>query len=220
MFALTTSAKELTTHTPVRYWGNGGFGNDKFTAKATADGNTSWRGLPPDNKDYLHVLYNYNVNADNTGDNQVAYRRSTDGGNTWSAEKFFTGSAAEGGSFPKGNGGDSYAITARGAKVVAVYLDNALQLLFRESTDNGDTWSAPFVLWDPIHTDIDTVAIAGTDSVTIRTDTIIAAGSCFDVIIDNDGKANFVFNEILTYIVRKAVKQGNTLTAARHYLYA
>ena len=209
----------IVSHTPVQYWGNGGFGNDKFTAKATADGNTSWPRLASDNKDYLHVLYNFNTNADNTGDNQVGYRRSTDGGSSWSVEKFFTGASAEGGNFPKGNGGDSYAITARGSKVVAMYLDNALQLIFRESTDNGDTWSAPLVVFNPSHTDLDTVDIAGTDSVTIHTDTIIAAGNHFDVIIDNEGKANFVFNEILTYVVRKAVKQGATLTAAGGIIY-
>ncbi len=208
-------------HAPVNYWNNGGFGNSPFSTfpGIAADGNTAWPRLASDGKDYLHTIYNTNTNADNSGTNNLAYRRSTDRGKTWSEEKYFTGSAAEGGQSQVGAGGDTYSIAANGSTVVAMYLDNSLIIAFRKSTDYGETWTGPFAVSNPTYTNLDTVDIAGSDSVAIHTDTVVSGGSQFDVIVDNEGKANFVYNEMLTYVVKKAVKKGSTLQAAGGTIY-
>jgi hypothetical protein len=103
-----------------------------------------------------------------------------------------------------GLGGDTYAITARGKKVVIAYTDNSLRLLTRTSTDGGATWpsEAARVVFAPQHTDIDSSENQwGTFEV--RTDTVPTPNGHIDVIIDSEGTTHIVVGVVPSYIVRK-----------------
>ncbi|MFN8358477.1 MAG: T9SS type A sorting domain-containing protein [Candidatus Kapaibacterium sp.] len=209
------------THSPVDFFANTSFGGEDFKRYTADNGSTTstWPRAAVDGKDNVHLIYTFSVTS---GEVQTVYRRSTDKGKTWSAEKIFTGPAFDapsGQQYSSGAGGDTYAIAARDNNVVVMYGDRSLRILYRKSTDNGETWSAPRIVFDPQHTDLDTTAIAGTDSVLIKTDTVLSCGQMMDVILDSEGNAHFVFNQMLTYVERKAVKSADTLVAAGGTIY-
>lgn len=193
------------SHTPVDFFKTSDYGDNTFT-RTTVDNTTStWPRAAVDGQDIVHVIYNTNVNSTTTNDqtlNLLCYRRSTDKGKTWEAEKVFTNKDAfdaNGAVFPYGAGGDSYAIAARGNNVVVLYgqFPNS-DAFYRKSTDNGKTWSLPFYAYRANYSNIDT-SFYDADSARIRTDTVPACGNQFDVVLDSEGNAHFVFNLVRSF---------------------
>jgi hypothetical protein len=105
---------------------------------------------------------------------------------------------------PVGLGGDTYAVTARGKKVVIVYTDNSLRTLSRTSTDGGATWPAELarVIYSANWTDIDS-ANNEWGTFEVRTDTMPTPNGHVDAIIDGEGNTHYVMGLVPGYIVRK-----------------
>lgn len=194
------------SHPPIRFFTNGGVGDQPAMTTEVTDASQLclWPRAAADGDGNTHLIYNHNVGSDASPSNQVGYRRSTDGGFGWSEETLFTGSTAPEGNLPVGLGGDTYAITARGKKVVIAYTDNSLRLLTRTSTDGGETWpsEAARVVFAPNYTDIDSSENEwGTFEV--RSDTVPTPNGHIDVIIDSEGTTHVVVGVVPSYVVRK-----------------
>lgn len=200
------------SHTPVDFFKTSDYGDNTFT-RTIVDGTTStWPRAAVDGKDNVHIIYNTNADANQGGGtNFLCYRRSTDKGKTWQAEKIFTNSAAfdtpSGQEFPRGPGGDGYAIAARDNNVVVVYGTYPFaDAIFRKSTDNGVTWSLPAYVFNSIENQgVDTVIYDG-NRARVFTDTVVACGNQFDVTLDSKGNAHFVFNLTLAYHIIRGTK--------------
>lgn len=194
------------SHPPIRFFGNSGVGDQPIRYSEVTDASELclWPRAAADGNNNVHLVYNHNLGSDQSPSNQVAYRRSTDGGFSWSEETQFTGSAAPEGNLAVGLGGDTYAVTARGNKVVMVYTDNSLRTLSRTSTDGGATWPSELakVIYSPGWTDLDS-ANNQWGTFEVRTDTLPTPNGHVDVIIDNDGNTHYVMGVVPGYIVRK-----------------
>ena len=194
------------SHPPIRFFGNSGVGDQplQFAEITDASQLCLWPRAAADGDGNTHLIYNHNVGSDQAPSNQIAYRRSTDGGYSWSEETQFTGSSAPEGNLPVGLGGDTYAVTARGKKVVIAYTDNSLRLLSRTSTDGGETWPSELarVIFAPNYTDVDSSENEwGTFEV--RSDTVPTPNGHIDVIIDSEGTTHYVVGVLPSHVVRK-----------------
>ncbi len=191
------------SHTPIRFYGNSGVGDQPiFFKEVTSPADSSlWPRAAVDAQGNTHLIYNRTLTD---GNPQVGYRRSTDGGFSWSSETLFTGSGAPEGAQPVGLGGDTYAITARGDKVVIVYTDNSLRMISRTSTDGGSTWPADQarVIFSPQYSDIDS-ALNEWGTFEVYSDTVPTPNGHLDVIIDGDGTTHYVMGVVPSYVVRK-----------------
>lgn len=194
------------SHTPVDFFKSPDVGDENFT-RTTVDQTTStWPRAAIDGQDIVHVIYNTNAstNSDAT-QNFTCYRRSTDKGKTWEAEKILTNAAFDG-NFPRGGGGDSYAIAARDNNVVILYGEYPSErALYRKSTDNGVTWSAPLLVLNRSFPGKDTTVVSG-NTVHLTSEVSIVSGEQFDVIIDSEGKAHFAFNLTQAYLTSSGTK--------------
>ncbi|MFN4986624.1 MAG: T9SS type A sorting domain-containing protein [Ignavibacteria bacterium] len=194
------------SHPPIRFFGNSGVGDQpiQYAEVTDASSNCLWPRAAADGDGNAHIIYNNNLGSDAAPSNQIGYRRSIDGGFSWSEETLFTGSTAPEGNMPVGLGGDTYAVTARGKKVVITYTDNSLRTLSRTSTDGGATWPTDLarVVYSPNWTDIDS-ANNEWGTFEVRTDTMPTPNGHVDVIIDNDGNTHYVMGLVPGYIVRK-----------------
>ncbi|NQW30154.1 MAG: T9SS type A sorting domain-containing protein [Ignavibacteria bacterium] len=207
------------SHVPISFYKNGSIGDElfsKFPVSTIAD-STLWPRIAIDGKNNVHMVYNRTPPG---GRAQVAYRRSTDRGETWGAELFFTGASATNPSsvtaaLPDGAGGDTYAIAARGANVVVAYGDGPLRVLARRSTDYGATWTDNTVglrlVFDANHTFIDSTEYraGGIDSIILHSDTVVAPSMHMDVILDSKGVAHYAVGQCLTYITTKGLKDNS-----------
>lgn len=194
------------SHPPIRFFANGGVGDQPVMTTEVTDASQLclWPRAAADGDGNTHLIYNHNLGSDQQPQNQVAYRRSTDGGFSWSEETLFTGASAPEGNLPVGLGGDTYAVTARGKKVVVVYTDNSLRMLSRTSTDGGATWPSDLarVIFAPNYTDVDSSENEwGTFEV--RSDTVPTPNGHMDVIIDSDGVTHYVMGVVPSHVVRK-----------------
>lgn len=199
-----------TSHSPVTYYGGTNFGDDPsgFVKYPVSAGTSTWPRSVADGKDNVHAIYTYpTATPAGTKDNDVFYSRSINKGKTWSAEKRFTGAAFEGTTYPKGEGGDTYAIAAKANVVATACLDQSLTLRARTSTDYGVTWTKPIIIWRAQETYIDTVDVGG-GNVIMHSDTVSGPGSQIDIIIDSKGAVNYVFNEVLMYVTTSGVRVG------------
>lgn len=196
------------SHTPVDFFKNSSFDEENFS-RSTVDQTTStWPRAAVDGQDVVHIVYNTNASTGGTDPNAnfLCYRRSIDKGKTWEAEKIFTNAAFDG-NFPRGGGGDSYAITARDNNVVVVYGEYPTQrVLYRKSTDNGVTWSAPLLAFNPAYTGRDTTVVSG-DNVMLTSETVISGGEQFDVVLDAAGNAHFAFSLTQSFLTSAGIKQ-------------
>lgn len=194
------------SHPPIRFFGNGGVGDQPVQYAEVTDASSTclWPRAAADGDGNAHLIYNNNLGSDAAPSNQIGYRHSTDGGFSWSEETLFTGSTAPEGNMPVGLGGDTYAITARGKKVVMVYTDNSLRTLSRTSTDGGATWPSDLarVVYSPGWTDIDS-ANNEWGTFEVRTDTMPTPNGHVDVIIDGEGNTHYVMGLVPGYVVRK-----------------
>lgn len=210
-----TGRATIVAHTPVRAFYNDLIGSDDFFELQPPAGQTEslWPRVAVDGSDRMHVIYNRRI-SDAGGDrNEVCYVRSTTGGNSWSAEVQFTGPNAiqlPSGvtTVPSGAGGDSYAIAARDNNIIVAYLDGPLRVLFRKSTDGGETWQLGLA-WAATHTPVDSTYYAG-DSIVVYTDTTIAPSLQLDVALDSRGRAHFIMGETLTYIIQRGLANNST----------
>lgn len=194
------------SHPPVRFFGNSGVGDQPVQYAEVTDASALclWPRAAADGDGNVHLIYNNNLGSDAAPSNQIGYRRSTDGGFSWSEETLFTGASAPEGNMPVGLGGDTYAVTARGKKVVIVYTDNSLRTLSRTSTDGGATWPAELarVVYSANWTDIDS-ANNEWGTFEVRTDTMPTPNGHVDAIIDGEGNTHYVMGLVPGYIVRK-----------------
>jgi len=205
------------SHTPVKFFRNGGLGDDLFfefsTVTSPAD-SAIWPRIAVDGNDNVHLIYNRSLPNSSGSESQLAYRRSTDGGSTWEPEIFFTGPnqiTPAGQSFANtnnnfyGSGGDTYAISARDNVVAVVYSYLNQQVWVRKSTDYGRTWDDPNVGLRGVlgrnYNTLDSTLIGNGDSIRIFTDTVISPSQMHAVIIDSEGRIHMATGQILTYQV-------------------
>lgn len=202
------------SHAPVKFWRNGGVGDDNFfPLDVTVDADSAfWPRAAVDGQDYVHLIYNRRFSG--TLINQIAYRRSTDAGDSWDQEVLLTGANAvgplpAGTTLRDGTGGDSYAIAARGNTVVVAYIDAGLNIISRKSTDNGQTWDDNRLVFTGQHKFIDSVNYAQ-DSIRVMSDTVVGPTSNLDVMIDSEGRAHYIIGETLTYVIQKGLRTPST----------
>lgn len=183
------------SHTPVRFYRNGGLTDDNFqktaTDPTTAADSAVWARAAVDGQNNVHLIYNRTFPGTPRAIDQVCYRRSTSAGDTWEPEIMFTGMTTPIGQTFNGLGGDTYAITARGDKV-SVALYSNYQLVLWHSNDNGANWTRRT---NPTFatgaTPIDTV-LNPDGSTSIPTDTAMGPLGVMDIIIDAQGVTHFV----------------------------
>ncbi len=216
------------THSPVKFWRNDGLGSDGFISTstvATEADSAFWPRVAIDGDGNLHMIYNRRVASGITSTDQIAYRRSRDGGETWEPEMLLTGPTALGAAngLPGGIGGDTYHVTARGKNVVITYMDGSLRMLSRKSTDAGATWdNANFRIIFEANTNwIDSTVYTngGIDSITVQSDTVVGPSSHVDVIIDSEGLAHYVFGNLLSYVIQKGPKTPDASNPRRGTIY-
>ncbi|MCX6141094.1 MAG: hypothetical protein NTX15_09745 [Candidatus Kapabacteria bacterium] len=193
------------SHTPVRFYGNSGLGDQPVLRKEVTSPSDSavWARAAVDGQGNTHLIYNRTI-ISGSAQNQVAYRRSTDGGFTWASEILFTGPNAPEGALQSGLGGDTYAVTARGNKAVITYTDGSLRLFSRTSTDGGATWPSDSarIIFSPNYTDIDS-SFNQYGTFSVYSDTVPTPNGHVDVIIDSDGATHYVMGVVPSYVVRK-----------------
>lgn len=216
------------THSPVKFWRNDGLGSNGFintSTVATEADSAFWPRVAMDGDGNLHMIYNRRIPTGTSSADQIAYRRSRDGGETWEPEILLTGPTGLGSStgLPGGVGGDTYQVTARGKNVVITYMDGSLRLLSRKSTDAGATWdNANFRIVFSANTNwIDSTvsSVGGIDSITVQSDTVVGPSSHVDVMIDSDGLAHYVFGNLLSYVVQKGPKTPDAANPRRGTIY-
>lgn len=192
------------SHTPVKFYRNGGLTDDNFQKTAsdptTAADSAVWPRAAIDGQNNVHLIYNRTFAGTPNSVDQVCYRRSTSAGDTWEPEIMFTGMTTPIGQTFNGQGGDTYAITARGDRVsVALYSNFGLVLW--HSSDNGATWTrrtGPTFATGA--TPRDTV-LNPDGSTSIPTDTAMGPLNSMDIIIDDQGVTHFVVAYCPQYLV-------------------
>jgi Neuraminidase (sialidase) len=132
-------------------------GNWEIYYKRTTDGGTSWSlarrlswtsgdshapAIAIDSSDYIHVVW-YD---DQTGNNEIYYKQSTDGGATWSASRRITWTTGW---------SEVPAIATGESDSVHILWDDYRQpgnfdIYYKHSTDGGATWSSARKLAMPI----------------------------------------------------------------------
>ena len=194
------------SHTPVRFYGNTGVGDppDLHKEVTTAADSAVWARAAADGQGNTHLIYNRTIVGTGGAANQLAYRRSVDGGFTWGTEILFTGATAPEGSMQSGWGADTYAVTARGGKAVIAYTDGSLRLFTRTSTDGGATWPSDLarVVFSPQYTDIDS-GFNADGTFEVRSDTVPSPNGHIDVIIDSNGVTHLVVGVVFSFVTRK-----------------
>lgn len=123
--------------------------NFELIYKQSADGGATWSApkrltystggsmaysLVVDSSSVIHVVY-----VDNTpGNNEIFHKRSTDGGTTWSPPKRMTwnSGSSETPRMAVDSGNNIHLIWSN-------FISSAADIFYKQSTDNGLTWSAP-----------------------------------------------------------------------------
>jgi hypothetical protein len=219
-FVATPSHNAVTNGTMVKFFANGGPGDDvffKFSDVTVVADTALWPRAAVDGYGNVHLIYNRQIPEGTSYRNQVAYRRSIDGGITWQSEILFTGASASlPTGFPTTNtiltedgaGGDTYAIDARGPNVVILYETAPGNVIYRRSSDFGQTWTDPnigvgvFTNVGQLLTYIDSADYTngqGEARIRMWTDTIVAPSGQLSVAIDGQGRAHLAAAQVLLY---------------------
>lgn len=206
-----------TSHVPIRFFRNSGIGDDaffQFSEIASSSDNATWPRVAIDGRDNVHVIYNRTMPDES---NQLIYRRSTNGGESWEPEVFFTGPNAvvppslAGQTLPGAAGGDTYAIAARGPVVAVAYSDGPLRTLVRKSTDYGATWNDEQiglrVIINRDQTFIDST-ITGT-TISLVSDTTVSPSTMHAIAIDSDGRVHLATSQCLMYVLASGSADWN-----------
>lgn len=182
------------SHTPIRFYRNGGLTDDNWQPSAsdptTSADSAVWARAAIDGANNVHLIYNRSFPGSPNSIDQVCYRRSTSAGETWEPEVFLTGTNTPVGAdnvFP-GQGGDTYAIAARGDNVSVVLYSNFGLVMWR-SSNNGVTWTRRTAFLAGA-SQIDSIVNADGSS-TVHTDTVMGPLNSMDVIIDPQGVTHF-----------------------------
>ncbi len=226
----TPSHNAVFNGTVTKFFVNSGPGDDRFFQQSEVSvpaDEALWPRAAVDGEGNVHLIYNRTLPDQSS---QLAYRRSTNQGETWEPEIMFTGPSGilpvgQTGTLPGGAGGDTYAITARGPLVVVVYLDGPLRVLTRISTDYGRTWDGQNslgLLWDAQYNWIDSTEYNndGIPSITVYSDTIVSPSNQLAVIIDSEGIPHYIMGQTLTYIIQKGLKDNSVSGARRGTIYS
>jgi len=201
----------ISSHTPMHFSYNTSFGSPPNRKVEVAPGETLWGRAAVDGNDNVHMIYTYQVAAGSPA--TLYYKRSLDKGRNWSDEILISDDGQL-------QGGDVYAIAANGNNVVVVFGTRGLQLVYKKSTDNGETWSDLLVLMNAQFTDgtvVDTEE--GSNTVKVYTDTLLSCGNHVDVIVDNEGMAHFVFNEMVAYVIRDGYRDADSVVITSGTIY-
>jgi predicted secreted protein len=125
-----------------------------------------------------------------TGEYQLHYFRSTDGGTTWDIQAF----ELPGYSAIYEDISEGYSIAAKGNTVVIVVFGFVSDVTMWKSLDNGNTWTATTILDFPVDQydgaggviiDMDADAVA---------DTVYSSDQSGDVVLDSEGNAHVTFS--------------------------
>ena len=195
----TPSHNPLEGDGDMKFTYNSAFGETDWKTLVANSDRTLWPRAALDGNENVHMIYTYDT-ANSVKNGQVGYKRSKDKGLTWEAEKLFTSANAFDGNMPDGTGADSYAIDSRDNLVAVAYRDGDDNFVYRKSTDNGDTWTQPIIIFSPGHQTYYQLYDFGNGNVWFASDTVQTPGEQCDVIIDSQGKIHFVINIIPTYI--------------------
>ncbi|MFZ9870592.1 MAG: T9SS type A sorting domain-containing protein [Candidatus Kapaibacteriota bacterium] len=206
-----------TSHVPIRFFRNSGIGDDaffQFSEIASASDNATWPRVAIDGRDNVHAIYNRTMPDQS---DQLIYRRSTNGGESWEPEVFFTGPNAvvppslAGQTLPGAAGGDTYAIAARGPVVAVAYSDGPLRTLVRKSTDYGATWNDEQIglrlIINRDQTFIDST-ITGT-TISLVSDTTVSPSTMHAIAIDSDGRVHLATSQGLMYVLSSGSADWN-----------
>jgi hypothetical protein len=175
----------------IFYTRNGEAFDPIFTTTTLTPTRALWPRSVIDVNQTIHAIYTYDtVDAGKEGD--VFYRKSYDGGETWTEEVRLSGPGSIDGDQTKGYGGDVYAIACRGTNIVVCWVDTANYFQYRKSTDAGITWSAPNVILHPFYETYYSYEDLGNGKIRYTTDTVFTPGNQIDCIIDSQGRAHFV----------------------------
>jgi len=122
-------------------------------------------------------------------DGVLAYARSTDDGVTWSSWTAPTQLDTSNGFPGHPNGGDCYAIDARGSVIAYVVGSMVSDAVLMKSTDNGTTWTRTLIKKFPIRKYSGQVV---TDTVPMNStiDTIDVMDGAFDIVLDASNNAH------------------------------
>ena len=194
------------SHSPIRFYRNGSVGDEIFfplSDVTTLADSAVWPRAALGQNGTVHLIYNRNIPGQG---NQVAYRRSTNEGESFESEVLLTGSNSIYGAAPVGFGADSYTITSRGNLVAVVFIDNSVRTRVCISTDNGATWPTELTAYVAAgnYTDID----SGFNADGQRqwySDTVPTPGPHIDAVFDANGLLHFVVGVIPTYVTRTEV---------------
>jgi len=177
-------------------------GNAEIYFKRSTDGGVSWSApkrltwssslshhpaVAADPSGRIHVVWH----DDNSGNNEIYYKRSTDGGNTWSSINRLTWNSGE---------SENARITAdSGSGIHVIWKDDTpgnSEIYYKRSTDSGLSWTAPKRLtWNPENSRYPSIAA---DS-----------GSGIYIVWDDDSKGNY---EIY---FKKSIDWGSSWSAVK-----
>jgi hypothetical protein len=193
---------------------NNEFEDNVFKSNLCSNSNPLWARTAIDGAGVLHTIYTWTNNT-NTLDKygEIGYRRSTDGGATWSNEIMMTGPNAFDGEQNSGVGADVYAIDAKDNKIVIAYTDDFYNLNYRKSEDNGVTWSTPTIVFSSGHNKYYNTGDLGGGKSSIVTDTVYSSGTMIDVVLDKNNVAHFVTPVFSTYLKGEGVLNNGELVS-------
>ena len=167
--------------------------------------NWSWpRIATTHNGQYVHTVFGNQEYNSNTGnyDNQIAYSRSTDNGDTWSTPAELPLVDVQG-MYKNNINSDQYVIATNGDRIAILFAGRDFDLFYIYSENNGETWTKQVVAPFPYGHALDW----GNNNYSVETDTIFCVDNNASIAIDNNGVVHVAFG--LTAISPSEVNSTN-----------